>query len=372
MNDTLRRLSDAGTAVWLDDLSRDRLDSGELERQVREGLIVGVTTNPTIFHQAITESSAYDGQLAGLTRLGIAPADALRLLTCTDVRRAADILRPVHDATGGVDGMVSIEVSPGLAHDTAGTLAEARLLHWLVDRPNVLIKIPATDAGLPAVADCLAEGISVNVTLIFGLARYRQVMEAHLHGLERAVRAGRDVSRIASVASFFVSRVDAAVDTGLDKRDTPQARALRGQAAIANARLAYELHEQVRSGQRWQALAALGARPQRPLWASTGVKDPSYDDTRYVVELAAPDTVNTMPAATLSAVIDHAKVRGDTVRGQYEQSRRALEELGAAGIALDTITEELETDGVARFQDSWQQLTAGIRAALGTEETPDA
>ncbi|MEV4448008.1 transaldolase [Streptomyces mirabilis] len=372
MNDTLRRLNDAGTAVWLDDLSRDRLDSGELARQVGEGLIAGVTTNPTIFHQAITDSSAYDSQLAALARLGTTPADALRLLTCTDVRRAADILRPIHDATGGVDGMVSIEVAPGLAHDTAGTLAEARLLHWLVDRPNVLIKIPATDAGLSAVADCLAEGISVNVTLIFGLARYRQVMEAHLDGLERAAQAGHEVSRIASVASFFVSRVDAAVDARLDKRDTAQTRALRGRAAIANARLAYELHEQVRSGQRWQALAALGAQPQRPLWASTGVKDPAYDDTRYVVELAAPDTVNTMPAATLSAVIDHGEPRGDTVRGQYEQSRSTLEELGAVGIALDTITEELETDGVARFQDSWQQLTADIRSVLGAEENPDA
>ncbi|WP_217548653.1 transaldolase [Streptomyces sp. GbtcB6] len=372
MNDTLRRLNDAGTAVWLDDLSRDRLDSGELARQVREGLITGVTTNPTIFQQAITTSSAYDSQLAGLARLGTPPADALRLLTCADVRRAADLLRRVHDASGGMDGMVSIEVAPGLAHDAAGTLAEARLLHWLVDRRNVLIKIPATDAGLSAAADCLAEGISVNVTLIFGLARYRQVLEAHLDGLERAAQAGLDVSRIASVASFFVSRVDAAVDARLDKRDTAQARAVRGRVAIANARLAYELHEQVRSGPRWQALTALGAQPQRPLWASTGVKDPAFDDTRYVVELIAPDTVNTMPAATLNAVIDHGEPRGDTVRARYEQSRSILDALAALGIDLTTITEELETDGIARFQDSWQQLTTDIRAALAAEVIPGA
>lgn len=372
MNDNVRQLGDVGTSVWLDDLSRDRLDSGDLERQVREGRIVGVTTNPTIFHRAITESSAYDDQLADLACLGTAPDAALRLLTCTDVRSAADKLRPVYDATGGVDGMVSIEVSPDLAHDTAGTLAEARLLHWLVDRPNVMIKIPATEASLPAVADCLAEGISVNVTLIFGITRYRQVMEAHRDGLERAARAGLDISRIASVASFFISRVDAAVDARLDKSDSPHAQALRGQAAIANARLAYELHEQIRSGRRWQDLAALGAQPQRPLWASTGVKDPTYDDTRYVVELAAPGTVNTMPAATLSAVLDHGQVRGDTVHGRYGQARSTLAALAAVGIQLGPITDELENDGVAHFQDSWQQLTAGVRAALAGKETPDA
>ncbi len=236
MNETVRRLNEAGTAVWLDDLSRDRLDSGELRRQVEAGLITGVTTNPAILHRAVTTSTAYAGQLAALARLGTAPGDAVRLLACADVRRAADALRPVHDATDGRDGMVSLEVSPDLAHDTAGTLAEARLLHWLVDRPNVMIKIPATDAGLPAVADCLAEGISVNVTLIFGADRYTQVWDAFLGGMERAAAAGRDLGRIASVASVFVSRVDGAVDPLLDEAHTARAAALRGTAALGGGR----------------------------------------------------------------------------------------------------------------------------------------
>lgn len=364
MNETVRRLNEAGTAVWLDDLSRDRLDSGELRRQVEAGLITGVTTNPAILHRAVTTSTAYAGQLAALARLGTAPGDAVRLLACADVRRAADALRPVHDATGGRDGMVSLEVSPDLAHDTAGTLAEARLLHWLVDRPNVVIKIPATDAGLPAVADCLAEGISVNVTLIFGADRYTQVWDAFLGGMERAAAAGRDLGRIASVASVFVSRVDGAVDPLLDEAHTARAAALRGTAALAGARLVYERHEKALADPRWQALAAHGARPQRPLWASTGVKDPAYSDTRYVVGLVAPGTVNTMPAATLDALLDHGVVSGDTIRGRYAEAHRTTAELADAGIDLAKIAEELEADGVARFQDAWRSLLADVRAAL--------
>ncbi|MFB7087825.1 transaldolase [Streptomyces sp. NPDC056296] len=358
-HETIQLLAKAGTSVWLDDLSRAALDSGELSDLAERGLIAGVTTNPTIFHQAITGSDGYAAQLAALARLDVPPDAALRQLTCTDVRRAADVLRPLHGTEG--NGMVSIEVSPHLAHDATRTLDEVRLLQWLVDRPNVMIKIPATDAGLAAVTEALAEGISVNVTLIFGLRRYRQVMEAHLAGLERAAAAGRDLASVASVASFFVSRVDAAVDARL-----PIGHPLRGQAALANARLAYELYEQTLDSARWRALARRGALPQRPLWASTGVKDPAYEDTRYVTGLVAPDTVNTMPRATLDAVLDHGEVHGDTVRTGYDEARDVLRALAADGIDLAAVAGELETDGVARFQDSWQQLTRDIRVALST------
>ena len=309
MTDSIARLRTAGVSVWLDDLSRERLTTGSLAA-LRDRGVSGVTTNPTIFARAITDSDAYHDQIRDL-KLRQAPADqALRELTASDVRQACDVLRPVYEATGGVDGRVSIEVDPRIAHDTERTVAEARALWWLVDRPNLFVKIPAARQGLPAISACLAEGISINVTLIFSLARYGEVIEAFLAGLEQARAARRDLSGIASVASFFVSRVDTEVDKRLDKVGTPQAAALRGKAAIANARLAYQRYEEMLATDRWRALEQAGARPQRPLWASTSVKDPAYDDTRYVTGLVAPGVVNTMPEATLNAVTDHGQHTG--------------------------------------------------------------
>jgi transaldolase len=364
----LRQLADEGVAVWLDDMSRERLVSGNLKAIVRDKHVVGVTTNPTIFHKAITSSHVYEEQLAQLAALAIPVAEGIRLLTTHDVRAVCDLLRPVYDATDRIDGRVSIEVDPGLAHDTERTTAEAELLWWLVDRPNLMIKIPATDEGLPAITRALAAGISVNVTLIFSLQRYEAVMDAYLDGLERASAAGHDLSRIASVASFFISRVDTEVDTRLDKIGTPAAQSLRGKAAIANARLAYQRYEQIFGSKRWERLEALDARPQRPLWASTGVKDPSYDDTRYVVELVAPGTVNTMPEGTLRAVDDHGMVRGNTIRSSYAEAQQVLDDLTKAGVDLDDAFQALELDGVAKFQASWRELQADVAQALGVEQ----
>ena len=309
MADPLDDLSRRGVSVWLDDLSRQRLVTGSLADLVAHDHVAGVTTNPTIFAKAIAGSDdAYAGQLHDLWARGTSVEEALRALTTHDVRWACDVLRPVYDATDGVDGRASIEVDPRLAHDTEATIAEARALWWRVDRPNLFIKIPAARQGLPAIAACLAEGISINVTLIFSLARYDAVIDAFLDGLERARQAGRDLSPIASVASFFVSRVDTEVDARLDKIGTAAAARLRGRAAIANARLAYWHYERMLASPRWVALAAAGARPQRPLWASTSVKDPAYPDTRYVTDLVAPGVVNTMPEATLRAVADHGRI----------------------------------------------------------------
>ena len=370
MTNPLRQLSDEGVAIWLDDISRHRLVSGNLKALIRDRHVVGVTTNPAIFHAAITTSDVYQAQLRDLADLHLPAAEALRVVTTHDVRAVADLLTPVYERTEGQDGRVSIEVDPRLAHDTERTLAEARLLWWLVDRPNVFIKIPATVEGIPAITRCLAEGISVNATLIFSLARYEQVMAAFLDGLELARTAGRDLSQIASVASFFVSRLDSAIDARLDKIDADQAKALRGQAAIANARLAYQRHERVFTSRRWQALEAAGALPQRPLWASTGVKDPAYDTTRYVVELVAPHTVNTMPEATLTAVAADGTVRGDTIRGSYAAAQQVLEDLAALGIDYDEVVEALEADGVARFQASWTELLSDIDNALSPLASP--
>jgi transaldolase len=275
-----------------------------------------------------------------------------------------DLLRPVYEATQGRDGRVSIEVDPRLAHDTDRTVAEAHLLWWLVDRPNLFIKIPATLEGLPAISRCLSEGISVNVTLIFSLARYDAVIDAYLDGLERARRASRDLSRIESVASFFVSRVDSEIDARLDKLGTPEAQALRGTAAIANARLAYQHYERAFTSDRWESLEADNAWPQRPLWASTGVKDPAYEDTRYVVELVAPGVVNTMPEPTLHAVADHGVVHGNTISGSYTDARRVLDGLAAVGVDYDDVVRGVEEDGVTRFQASWTELLDTVAAAM--------
>ena len=373
MTDALKRLSDEGVAIWLDDLSRTRLTTGNLADLVRDKHVVGVTTNPTIFQKAIGGGSdAYDAQLRDLAVRGVTVDEAVRMMTAADVREAADVLRPVYDASNGRDGRVSIEVDPRLAHHTEATIAEARQLAWLVDRPNTLIKIPATKAGLPAIATVIGEGISVNVTLIFSLERYRAVIDAFLTGLERARAAGTDLSGIESVASFFVSRVDTEIDKRLDKLASPEAKAAKGKAAIANARLAYQAYEQVfgsvdgsvAASDRWKALAAAGAKPQRPLWASTGVKDPSYDDTMYVVDLAAPGTVNTMPEATLNAVADHGVVRGDTVRGSYAGAQADLDTLAGLGISYDEVVQLLEDEGVEKFEASWKELLDTVSASL--------
>lgn len=352
-------LRDAGVAIWVDDLSRDLIRSGELQRLVAERGVVGVTTNPTIFAAALSQGSAYAEQLAELA--GCEPHEAAFRITTDDVRDACDVLEPVFQATEGLDGRVSIEVDPGLARDTDATVVMARRLWSTVGRPNLFIKIPATPEGLPAIATVLAEGISVNVTLIFSRERYRAVLEAFLTGLEQARNAGRDLERIASVASFFVSRVDSAVDARLDALDSPPAAALRGSAAIANAQLAYQVHEDVVGSARWESLAASGARPQRPLWASTGVKDPGYPDTRYVDRLVAPGVVNTMPRATLEAVADHAEI-GQDIRRCYGHAAMQLRGLADLGVDLDEVTRELEVQGVESFVASWHEMLRTIRA----------
>jgi transaldolase len=360
----LAELSAAGVAVWLDDISRDRLRTGNLADLARTHSVVGVTTNPTIFQKAITSGNAYDEQLRDLAVRGVDVGEAIRLITAADVRSACDVLRPAYDASGGVDGRVSIEVDPRLAHDTERTLAEARALWWLVDRPNLFIKIPATLAGLPAITGTLAAGISVNVTLIFGLDRYDAVMDAFMTGVEQALAAGLDVSDLQSVASFFVSRVDGEVDRRLDKTGTPEATALRAKAAIANARLAYERYEAAFGTERWATLAAAGASPQRPLWASTSTKDPKLPDTLYVADLIAPGTVNTMPESTLLAFADHGEVHGDTIRPYYASARATMAALAAVGVDMADVVEVLETEGVSKFEDSWNQLLDAVRDQL--------
>ncbi|MDN2496594.1 transaldolase [Nocardia nova] len=364
MSDPLSALTEAGVSIWLDDLSRERLIGGSLARLVRDQHVSGVTTNPTIFAKAITGSDHYTEQIRGLAVRRVDVDTALRELTTFDVRWACDVLRPVYDATDGVDGRVSIEVDPRLAHDTDRTIAEAHALWWLVDRPNLFVKIPAAKQGLPAITACLAAGIDINVTLLFSLPRYRQVIDAYLDGLEQADANGHDISRIHSVASLFVSRMDTEVDRRLDKLGTARAADLRGAAAIANARLAYQLYEQCLAGDRWVRLADAGARPQRPLWASTGVKDPRYDDTRYVTDLVAPGVVNTMPEATLHAVAEHARLPRDSIHGTYPQARQILDELTALGIDYDDVVTTLEEDGVAKFDASWDHLAAELSTTL--------
>ncbi|MFI6370432.1 transaldolase [Streptomyces sp. NPDC050546] len=363
----LKRLSDEGVSIWLDDLSRRRIESGNLAGLVATRNVVGVTTNPSIFQAAIGSGEGYEAQLADLAVRGVTVDEAVRMMTTADVRAAADVLRPVYDATGGRDGRVSIEVDPRLAHDTAATVAEARQLAWLVDRPNVMIKIPATKAGLPAITEVIGAGISVNVTLIFSLERYREVMDAYVAGLEKAQAAGLDLSAIHSVASFFVSRVDSEIDKRLTLLGTDEALALKGRAALANARLAYEAYEQVFAGARWQALGGARANRQRPLWASTGVKDPAYKDTLYVDELVTPGTVNTMPEATLNAVADHGDVQGDTVTGGYAQARADLAAVERLGIGYDEVVRQLENEGVAKFEVAWQDLLDAVTKSLNSK-----
>jgi len=364
MTDRLQQLSEAGVAVWLDDLSRERVETGNLAELVKEKSVVGVTTNPTIFASAMSDGERYDEQVRELAADGADVDKTIFELTTTDVRSACDVLAPVYEASGGVDGRVSIEVSPDLAFDTDGTLKSARELWKAVDRPNLLIKIPATTEGAPAITDALAEGISVNVTLIFGLERYRGVMEAYVTGLERALEAGKDLSTIHSVASFFVSRVDSEIDKRLDAIGTDEALELRGKAAVANARLAYREYERFFSGDRWQKLVDAGARTQRPLWASTGVKNPDYRDTMYVSDLVVADTVNTMPEKTLDAFADHGEVEGDQVTGHYDDADRVMAALAEVGIDYDDVIATLEQEGVDKFVDSWKELQETVRGQL--------
>ncbi len=379
MTSALNDLANAKVSVWLDDLSRTRVTSGSLARMVERGEIVGITTNPTIFAKAIGTGAGYEEQLRDLALRGTAIGETLRLLTAWDVRAACDVLRHVFERAEGRDGRVSIEVDPRISGDAERTAAEARGLWWLVDRPNLFVKIPATREGLPAITACIADGISVNVTLIFSLNRYRAVLDAFLTGVERRMASGGNLVGMESVASFFISRVDTEVDRRLAERErrdvdaSDRTRSLRGQAAIANARLAYEIYEEMLASKRWQALAAAGARPQRLLWASTGVKDKAFSDTRYVVDLVAPDTVNTMPETTLQAVADHGEVAGDAVRGLYGEARRIIDELNSLGIDLEDVAETLEMQGVASFGQSWDELIASVTKRIeefGAEVMP--
>lgn len=364
MTNPLATLSAAGVSVWLDDLSRNRIETGNLAQLIRDMSIVGVTTNPTIFQKALADGDAYDNQVRDLATRGVDIGEAVRSVTATDVRNGCDILRPVYDASEGRDGRVSIEVDPRIGHDTAKTIAEARALWWLVDRPNLFIKIPATVEGLPAIAQAISEGISVNVTLIFSLERYQAVLEAYLDGMERRRNSGGTLTDLESVASFFVSRVDTEIDARLDKIGTDDAKVLRGKAGIANARLAYGLFEKFLATDRWQSLEAAGGKAQRPLWASTGVKDPSYNDTMYVVDLVAPHTVNTMPEATLKAVHDHGVVPSESIRGFYADAQQVLDDLKAVGIDYDDVVKVLEDEGVEKFEVSWNQLIDQLTANL--------
>ena len=364
MSDALADLSAQGVSIWLDDISRERLSTGNLQALVDTKHVVGVTSNPTIFQKAMEKGTAYDEQIRDLGARGVSLDESVRLLTGYDIRWACDVLRPTYDRTNGLDGRVSIEVDPRIANDTDKTIAEAKALWWLVDRPNAFVKIPATEAGLPAIAAATEAGICVNVTLIFSLDRYDKVMDAYLTGLEAAQAKGVDLSTIRSVASFFVSRVDTEVDKRLDKIGTDAAQGLRGKAGIANARLAYERYEKVFGSDRWKALESAGANSQRPLWASTGVKDPAYDDTMYVVELVAPNTVNTMPEATLDAVADHGAIAGGAVTGRYADAQRVLDDLGGLGIDYDDVVELLEVEGVQKFDDSWTQLRESLQSQL--------
>ena len=363
-NARLQAVTDAGVSVWLDDLDRTRITSGNLTTLVDTMCVRGVTTNPSIFDKAISQGgAAYADQLHTLAVSGANVDTIIRTLTTDDVRAACDLLLPLYGASGGSDGRVSIEVDPRLAHQTAPTVSQAKELHALVNRPNVLIKIPATAEGLPAVTEVIAAGISVNVTLIFSVEVYLAVVEAYVAGLEKAAAAGLDVTTIHSVASFFVSRIDTEVDKRLHAIGTPAAQALLGKAAIANARLAWQAHLDSLTDPRWTALAARGARVQRPLWASTGVKDPSYDPTRYVLDLVVNGCVNTMPEATLDAVAQGGDFRGDTVTGTAAESQQVWDDLAALGIDRQEVCATLEKEGVEKFVDSWNDLRATVATA---------
>ena len=357
---SVQKVSAAGTSIWLDDLSRAKItstDAHALPARIQNSGVVGVTTNPSIFSAAISGAAEYASDIAQMKSSHV--DEVVKKLTTDDVRQACDVFTSIYQSTNGVDGRVSIEVDPRLAHDTEGTISAGKELWEIIDRPNLMIKVPATIEGLPAITALIAAGISVNVTLIFSVKRYGQVIEAYMSGIEQC----ENPSQVHSVASFFISRIDSSIDGLLKKNGSAEATALLGKAAIANAHLAYQLFEEKFSTERWSAVAAKGAHKQRPLWASTGVKDPSYEDTRYVVELIAPDTVNTMPQSTLDALIDHGVIRGNTISGQYPQAVEVLKSLSALGISLDEITTELEIDGVKKFAQAWDELLENVKAA---------
>ncbi|MGN6780168.1 MAG: transaldolase [Marmoricola sp.] len=358
----LQELTEAGVSIWLDDLSRERIETGNLADLVKNDHVVGVTTNPSIFQAALAEGERYDDQVHRLVADGADLDDVVWELTTTDVRNACDILHPVFEDTHGVDGRVSIEVSPGVAHDADRTVAEADKLWKKVDRHNLFIKIPGTPEGCEAITATLAAGISVNVTLIFGLDQYRQVMEAYVAGLEQARDNGHDLSTIQSVASFFVSRVDTEIDKRLDALGADPA--LKGKAGLANARLAYQAYEQFFTGDRWQALKDAGANDQRPLWASTGVKNPDYPDTMYVVDLVVPNTVNTMPEKTMQAVADHGDIHGDQVHPHMAEAADTMKALTDAGIDYDDVIAVLIREGVDKFVKAWDELVSTIRSSM--------
>ena len=355
----LGELSEQGVSVWIDSLSRGMLETGELERLLKEDAVVGVTSNPTIFQKAMADGNRYDEQLREVMKHEDDPTDIFLRLAIEDIKDACDFLRQVWDEGGGQNGYVSLEVEPGLAYDREHTLEQAMRLHEEVDRPNLFVKIPATVPGLGAIEDCIAQGKSINVTLIFSLQRYQAVVEAYVHGLERLVEAGGDPSAVASVASFFVSRVDTEADRRLEEKGN---QALQGKLAIANAKLAYQHYLESFSGPRWEALATRGATPQRCLWASTSTKNPAYRDVIYVEELIGRDTVNTMPAETIAAFQDHGEVRGETLLEGIDEARALLDELRRAGVDYDDVVDTLEREGVQKFADSFEELLDGIRA----------
>jgi transaldolase len=368
-NQNLAALSAAGVSVWLDDLSRERLQTGNLQNLIDTRSVVGVTTNPSIFQAALSKGDAYDAQVAELAERGADVDATIRTVTTDDVRNACDVFAKIYESTDGVDGRVSIEVDPRLAHETDKTILQAIELYKIVDRPNVLIKIPATLAGLPAITAVIAEGISVNVTLIFSVERHRAVMDAYLAGLEKAKDAGHDLSKIHSVASFFVSRVDTEIDARLEKIGSDEALALRGKAGVANSRLAYAAYEEVFGGERFAALKGAGGRAQRVLWASTGVKNPDYSDTMYVTELVGPDTVNTMPEKTMQAVADHGEITGDTVSGTGPAAQEVFDAVAAIGIDLTDVFKVLEDEGVEKFEKSWNELIDATQQQLDEKKS---
>jgi transaldolase len=358
----LHELADYGQSVWIDYLSRDLIGSGKLERLMREDAVVGVTSNPTIFQKAISSGDAYDEHLREVVREERDPKEIFIRLAAKDVGDALDLLRPVWDGGGGRDGYVSIEVDPNLAADSEGTIEEAQRLHELIDRPNLFVKIPATKEGLPAIEEMVARGRPINVTLIFGLDRYSEVAEAYIRGLERLVEGGGDPTKVASVASFFVSRVDTEADRRLDEIGGHDE--LKGKLAVANARLAYQRYKEIFAGPRWEALAARGATPQRCLWASTSTKNPDYRDVLYVEELIGPMTVNTMPEETIRAFQDHGRI-APTLEQGLDEAQRVFEQIAAAGIRYDDVTDTLEREGVQKFADSFAELLEGIHAKAG-------
>jgi transaldolase len=364
MNSPLAQLAANGVSIWLDDLSRSRIRSGALAALIESRSVSGVTTNPTIFAGALSKGEGYGEQVAELAARGVSATEAIFEITTQDVAEACDIFADVYRASKGFDGRVSIEVEPGLANDTEGTVAQALELFAKVNRENVMIKIPATKPGLSAITQVIGAGISVNVTLIFSLARYHEVIEAYIQGIELAKANGRDLSKIHSVASFFVSRVDLEIDARLSAVGTGDALSLKSKAALANARLAYQVYEQDFDNARWSALAAAGANKQRPLMASTGVKDPNLSDTLYVTELVAPELVNTMPEKTMEAVFDHGVVPQDSIRSKYEEANMILLAVTAVGVSYDEATEKLEKEGVEKFNVSWNELVESVSNAL--------